>query len=37
MDEAGQPFQVDVEDEVFATFEFEGGALAQVTTLWATP
>ena len=36
IDEAGQPFQVDVEDEVFATFEFESGALAQVTTSWAT-
>jgi predicted dehydrogenase len=36
IDEAGKPFQVDVEDEVFATFEFESGALAQVTTSWAT-
>ena len=36
VDEAGKPFQVDVEDEVFATFEFESGALAQVTTSWAT-
>jgi predicted dehydrogenase len=36
VDEAGQPFQVDVEDEVFATFEFGSGALAQVTTSWAT-
>jgi len=36
IDEAGRPFQVDVEDEVFATFEFEGGAIAQVTTSWAT-
>lgn len=35
-DEAGKPFDVDVEDEVFATFEFEGGALAQVTTSWAS-
>jgi predicted dehydrogenase len=35
-DEAGQPFDVDVEDEVFATFEFEAGALAQVTTSWAS-
>jgi predicted dehydrogenase len=34
--EAGKPFDVDVEDEVFATFEFESGALAQVTTSWAT-
>jgi predicted dehydrogenase len=35
-DEAGKPFDVDVEDEVFATFEFESGALAQVTTSWAS-
>jgi predicted dehydrogenase len=35
-DEMGKPFPVDVEDEVFATFEFESGALAQVTTSWAT-
>jgi len=35
-DEAGRLFEVDVEDEVFATFEFDSGALAQVTTSWAT-
>jgi predicted dehydrogenase len=35
-DEAGKTFDVDVEDEVFATFEFESGALAQVTTSWAS-
>ena len=35
-DEGGKPFDVDVEDEVFATFEFESGALAQVTTSWAS-
>jgi predicted dehydrogenase len=35
-DEGGHPYDVDVEDEVFATFEFESGALAQVTTSWAT-
>ncbi len=35
-DETGKPYEVDVEDEVFATFEFEGGALAQVTSSWAT-
>ena len=34
-DESGKPFDVDVEDEVYATFEFESGALAQVTTSWA--
>jgi predicted dehydrogenase len=36
LDEAGTPYDVDVEDEVFATFEFESGALAQVTSSWAT-
>ena len=36
LDEAGEPYNVDVEDEVFATFEFESGAMAQVTTSWAT-
>jgi predicted dehydrogenase len=35
-DESGKPFDVDVEDEVYATFEFESGALAQVTTSWAS-
>lgn len=35
-DEGGKPFDVDVEDEVFATFEFESGAMAQVTTSWAS-
>ena len=35
-DESGKPFDVDVEDEVFATFEFESGALAQVTSSWAS-
>ncbi|WP_127090804.1 Gfo/Idh/MocA family protein [Aquabacter cavernae] len=35
-DEAGRPYEVDVEDEVAATFELEGGALAQVTSSWAT-
>jgi predicted dehydrogenase len=36
IDESGKPYDVDVEDEVFATFEFESGALAQVTTSWAS-
>jgi predicted dehydrogenase len=36
IDEAGQPYDVDVEDEVFATFEFASGAFAQVTSSWAT-
>jgi predicted dehydrogenase len=36
IDEGGKPYDVDVEDEVFATFEFDSGALAQVTTSWAS-
>jgi predicted dehydrogenase len=36
IDEAGNPYNVDVEDEVFATFEIEGGALAQVNSSWAS-
>ena len=36
IDEAGRAYEVDVEDEVFATFEFESGAFAQVTSSWAT-
>ncbi len=36
IDEAGKPYNVDVEDEVFATFETENGVLAQVNSSWAT-
>jgi len=35
-DEAGRPYAVDVEDEVAATFELQGGALVQVTSSWST-
>jgi predicted dehydrogenase len=35
-DEAGRAYDVDVEDEAAATFELEGGILAQVTSSWAT-
>jgi predicted dehydrogenase len=35
-DEAGRPYAVDVEDHAFATFELEGGALAQVASSWAS-
>jgi predicted dehydrogenase len=35
-DEAGRAYEVDVEDEVFATFELDGGALAQVNSSWCT-
>ena len=35
-DEAGQPYWVDVDDSVFASIEFEGGAVASVNCSWAT-
>ncbi len=35
-DEAGNPYQVDVEDTAFATFDLAGGALAQVSSSWAS-
>jgi predicted dehydrogenase len=35
-DERGESYDVDVEDEVFATFEIEGGILAQVNSSWAS-
>jgi predicted dehydrogenase len=35
-DEAGRPYRVDVEDAAFAIFELEGGALAQISSSWAS-
>jgi len=35
-DEAGDPYRVDVEDTAFALFELAGGALAQVSSSWAS-
>jgi predicted dehydrogenase len=35
-DEAGRPFEVDVEDHAFAIFELEGGVLAQIAASWAS-
>lgn len=35
-DERGQPYDVDVEDEVFATLQIEGGILAQINSSWAS-
>jgi predicted dehydrogenase len=35
-DEAGQSYDVDVEDHAFATFELAGGVLAQVSSSWAS-
>ena len=35
-DERGEAYDVDVEDEVFATFQIEGGILAQINSSWAS-
>jgi predicted dehydrogenase len=35
-DERGRDYDVDVEDEVFATFELESGVLVQCNSSWAT-
>ena len=35
IDEAGRPYDVDVEDHAFAIFELEGGVLAQIGSSWA--
>jgi predicted dehydrogenase len=36
IDEAGMPYDVDVEDSVFAQVEFENGAVGNITSSWAT-
>jgi predicted dehydrogenase len=36
IDEAGEPYDVDVEDHAFAIFELAGGAIAQVSSSWAS-
>ncbi|MGG5811700.1 Gfo/Idh/MocA family protein [Falsiroseomonas sp. CW058] len=36
VDEHGQPYEVDVEDAVFAKLELEGGVIASVNSSWAT-
>jgi predicted dehydrogenase len=35
-DEAGKPYEVDVDDHAFAIFELEGGIPAQVSSSWAS-
>jgi predicted dehydrogenase len=36
VDEAGRSYDVDVEDHAFAIFELAGGAIAQVSSSWAS-
>jgi predicted dehydrogenase len=36
VDEGGKPYDVDVEDHAFAIFELEDGAIAQVSSSWAS-
>jgi len=36
IDEAGKPYDVDVEDHAFAIFELAGGAIAQISSSWAS-
>ena len=35
-DENGQPYQADADDAAYATFELEGGAIAQINSSWCT-
>jgi predicted dehydrogenase len=35
-DEAGAPYDVDTDDAAYATFELEGGVIAQINSSWAT-
>jgi predicted dehydrogenase len=35
-DESGKPYRADADDAAFATFQLEGGAIAQVNSSWCT-
>jgi predicted dehydrogenase len=36
IDEKGQPYQADTDDAAYATFELEGGVIAQINSSWTT-
>jgi predicted dehydrogenase len=36
VDEKGQPYKADADDAAYATFELEGGVIAQINSSWAT-
>ena len=36
VDEKGQPFQADTDDAAYATFELDGGIVAQINSSWTT-
>ena len=36
VDEAGKPYKADADDAAYATFQLEGGAIAQINSSWVT-
>jgi predicted dehydrogenase len=36
VDEAGKPYKADTDDAAYATFQLEGGAIAQINSSWVT-
>lgn len=36
IDEAGRPYRADTDDAAYATFELEGGVIAQINSSWTT-